>query len=94
MAPVDFHEEWVTIMEDRVKRMIIAIDILKAVVSGDRYTMISCENRYGRGAAEVRGKERPAAAISKNLSELARTFFAGSNHYRYDRLQNHRYRQG
>jgi hypothetical protein len=64
-------------MEDRVKRMIIAIDILKAVVSNDRYAMVSCENRYGRGAAEVGGKERPLAAISKNLNELALDFLCG-----------------
>jgi len=45
------------------------------VVSRDRYTMISCENRYGRGRAEVGGKERTIEEIAKNLDELALDIF-------------------
>jgi hypothetical protein len=61
---------------DRVKRMIVAIDILKAVVSRDRWAMIACESKYGRPAIDPL-KLINTDTISKNLCELALDVLCG-----------------
>lgn len=58
---------------EQTKRWIAAVDVLKAVVSNDRCTMISCEERYGRGAGMLRTHD----AVVKNLNELALDILCG-----------------
>jgi len=59
-------------MEDRVKRMIVAIDILKAAISKDVHCMISCEMRYERAS-----NDRTLEGIKQGLIELALDVLCG-----------------
>jgi len=57
-------------------RLTAAIDILKAVVSKDRYTMITIENEYGRGANDTLGG-RHVDFIAKGLTAMALDVLTG-----------------